>query len=233
MTSRRTITIRIYWGTTFGLLALAIAMALFYAPPDTTSGHVRKLLYLHVPAAIDMTLAAFVVFVASAASLWTRGHVWDRLAHNAALAAVLASGVVLVTGMAWARSAWGHWWAWSPTLTFSLAFWLLYVGYLVLRRCIRSRTTRAVVGAVYGIVALLDVPMLYLSAQLLPDVHPTSVALAPEAWHTLLVWFLAITLLFAGFIATSVIPLRNRTGHAWGRAHGRHRPPPRGVTRLN
>ena len=31
----------------------------------------------------------------------------------------------LITGMIWARYAWGHWWAWDMRLTTFLILWLL------------------------------------------------------------------------------------------------------------
>jgi heme exporter protein C len=102
--------------------------------------------------------------------------------------------------MIWARSAWGHWWTWSPRLTFSFLLWLLYAVYLVLRPSIDSPERRALVCSVYAVVAFLDVPLVYLSVKLLPDIHPSSISLAPAMRHTLIFWFVPITLLCAGLI---------------------------------
>jgi heme exporter protein C len=78
--------------------------------------------------------------------------------------------------------------------------WSLYAGYLLLRNRIDSPQRRAIVSAVYGIVAFLDVPLLYLSAKLLPDVHPTGLGLTPAMYPTLWVWFLGMTMLSIGLI---------------------------------
>jgi heme exporter protein C len=107
---------------------------------------------------------------------------------------------VLLTGMIWGRSAWGQWWTWSPRLTFSLVLWLLYVVYLMIRASIESPQRRGIVAAVYGIVAFLDVPLVYLSVRLMPDIHPVSVQLAPEMKLTLAVWFVPVLMLGAGLI---------------------------------
>ena len=112
----------------------------------------------------------------------------------------LLCAVVLITGMIWGKSAWGQWWTWSPRLTFSLVLFLLYVVYLMIRPSIESPQRRAVVCAVYGIVAFLDVPLVYLSVKMLPDIHPESIALAPEMKITLLAWFLPVTMFTAGLI---------------------------------
>jgi heme exporter protein C len=189
-----------YWGVTLALLAAATAMAVLYAPIEATMGPVQKIFYLHLPAAMSMFLATFVVFVASIGYIWTRRRLWDNLAHAAALVAVVFCTVVLATGMIWARSAWGHWWTWSPRLTFSLILWLLYVAYLILRPSIESPERRALVCAVYGAVAFLDVPLVYLSVKLLPDIHPASVALSAPMQQTLLFSFVPVTMVCGGLI---------------------------------
>ena len=125
---------------------------------------------------------------------------WDDLAAASGKIAALFCTIVLLTGMIWGRSAWGHWWTWSPRLTFSLVLWLLYIVYLMIRPSIESPQRRAVVSAVYGIAAFLDVPIVYLSTKLMTDIHPTNITLAPEMKTTLLFWFVPITMLCIGLI---------------------------------
>jgi heme exporter protein C len=192
---------RLYWAATLGLLTAAVATAVFYAPVESTMGPVQKVFYLHMPAATNTFLACFVVFGASIGYIWQRRACWDDLAHAAAQVSVIFSSVVLLTGMVWARSAWGHWWTWSPRLTFSLGLWLLFVVYLAIRPSIESPQRRALVCAVYGIIAFLDVPLVYLSTKLLKDIHPASISLEPAMEHTLLLWLVAVTMLCTGLIA--------------------------------
>ena len=161
-----------------------------------------------MPIAVIMFVACFVVFVASVGYLWQRQGRWDDLAQAGAEVAVLFASIVLLTGMIWGRSAWGHWWTWSPRLTFSLVLWLLYVVYLMVRASIESPQRRAIVAAVYGVIAFLDVPLVYFSAKLLPDIHPESIELAPEMQRTVLFWFLPVILMCAGLIRTRYLILR-------------------------
>ena len=49
----------------------------------------------------------------------------------------------LVTGTIWGRIIWGIWWTWDARLTSALVCWLLYAGYLMLRRAIEEPTQRA------------------------------------------------------------------------------------------
>ncbi|MFA7238270.1 MAG: hypothetical protein WC058_15530, partial [Phycisphaeraceae bacterium] len=75
--------------------------------------------------------------------------------------------------------------------------------YLTLRSSIESPQRRATVCAVYGIVAFLDVPLVYLSVRLFPqDMHPASISLDPDMKRTLLFWFLPVILLAAGLIVS-------------------------------
>jgi heme exporter protein C len=218
---------RLAWSASLALVGAATAMTLWYAPVEATMGPVQKIFYLHLPAAIGTFLAAFVVFLASVAYVGSRRREWDRLAVAAAQVTVLYCTVVLATGMVWAKVAWGVWWTWSPRLTFSLVLWLLYVAYLAVRPALEGGgpSKRAMVCAVYGIVAFLDVPLVYLSVKLLPDVHPDSITLAPPMRHTLLVALSAGLLLCLTLIGFRYRTARRDTGAAGtGERRGRALP---------
>jgi heme exporter protein C len=190
----------LYWGATIGLFSLLLFVVAFYTPIEREMGIVQKIFYLHLPVAINAFLAAFIVFIGSIGYLWYRSMWWDDLAAAAGKVTVLFCGIVLLTGMFWGRSAWGVWWTWSPRLTFSLVLFLLYVVYVLLRPAIHSPQRRAIISAVYGIVAFLDVPLVYLSTKLMPDIHPSSVTLEPAMRLTLLLGFLPVTLLMFGLL---------------------------------
>jgi heme exporter protein C len=190
-----------YWLLVLLLFAATLTMLVTYTPTESTMGPVQKIFYLHLPVAINTFAAAFIVFLASLAYLWQRSPVWDDLAAAAGKVTVLLCAIVLLTGMIWGRSAWGLWWTWSPRLTFSLVLFLLYVVYLVIRPAIESPHRRATVCAVYGVAAFLDVPLVYLSVKLMPDIHPASIALEPQMKLTVLAWFAPVTLLMAGLVA--------------------------------
>jgi heme exporter protein C len=200
MCRARAIRLPLYWLLTAVFFAGTTVMLMAYTPVDATMGPIQKIFYLHLPVAMNTFVGALIVFLASIAYLWQRSDVWDDLAAAAGEVTVLLSLVVLITGVIWARSAWGIWWAWSPRLTFSLVLLLLYAGYLLIRRAIGSPRRRAAVCAVYGIAAFLDVPVVYLSVKLMPDIHPSSILLAPQMKITLLAWFASVTLLMGGLV---------------------------------
>jgi heme exporter protein C len=189
-----------FWLLTAGTVAAGAWMALAYAPTEETMGDVQRIFYLHVPSAINTFLAFAVVFVASVGYLAQRKAWWDDLANASAQVGIGLCSIVLITGMIWGKVAWGQWWTWSPRLTFSLLLWLLYIVYLIVRSSIDSEQRKRLVCATYGVVAFLDVPLVYLSAKLLPDIHPQSIALAPQMKATLGFCFIPVTLVTIGLI---------------------------------
>lgn len=201
----------VYWLATAALFAAAVAAVFLWTPVESTMGIVQKVFYLHLPVAINTFVACLITFIAGIGYLWQRRQVWDDLAVSSAKIAVLLCSVVLLTGMIWGHSAWGVWWTWSPRLTFSLVLWLLYVAYLVIRPSIESRQRRALVSAVYAVVAFLDVPLVYLSVKLMPDIHPSSISLAPQMKITLLLCFVPVTMLSAGLIVSRFMMQREET----------------------
>jgi heme exporter protein C len=192
---------RFYCLLTAAFFAQAIVMLAVYTPTEATMGPIQKIFYIHLPCAIATFLACLVCFAASVAYAWHRDAKWDRLAASAARVAVVFCSIVLLTGMIWGRSAWGQWWTWSPRLTFSLVLWLLYVVYLMIRASVESPQRRAIIASVYAIVAFLDVPLVWLSTKLMPDIHPVSVQLAGSMRITLVAWFVPVLMLAAGAVA--------------------------------
>ena len=209
-----TLKTKAYWTLALGLLAAGVVMLFTYTPVEETMGPIQKIFYVHLPLAINTFLAALIVFIASIGYLLQRQSKWDDLAAAGARVAVLYGAGVLATGIIWGHSAWGQWWTWSPRLTFSLMLWLLYAVYLIVRGSIESPQRRAAVSAVYGVAAFLDVPLVWLSAKLLPDIHPSSIQLIAPMRITLALWFLPVTLIAFGLIAGwyAAARAKNRSG---------------------
>lgn len=183
------------------VLALALWMALFYAPREMMMGDAQRIFYFHVPSAWIGFLAFFIVFVASLAFLRTRQRRWDALALSSAEIGVVFTTLVLLTGPLWAKPVWGVYWVWDARLTTTLILWLIYVGYLMLRTTAEGER-RARFAAVLAIVGFLDVPLIYLSVSWWRTMHPGYVAtepgaLAPQMAQTLMVALASFTVLYA------------------------------------
>jgi len=105
-----------------------------------------------------------------------------------------------VTGSIWGRIIWGIWWTWDARLTSALVCWLLYAGYLMLRRAIEEPTQRATFAAVYSIFAFTEVPIVIFSIKWWRTQHPQPVfwggGSIPGEWYaTALLNLLAMVLL--------------------------------------
>ncbi len=186
------------------LVAVAGYAALFLAPTERTMGLVQRIFYFHVPSAWTAFVAFFLVFVANIAYLLGRRPRWDWLGVSAAEVGLAFCTVVLVTGPIWARPVWGIWWTWDARLTSTFVLWVLYASYLLLRTLVADPERRAVVSAVFGIFAFLDVPLVYVSIRLWRTQHPqpviaggTGSGLDPHMWLVFLICWAALLGLMA------------------------------------
>lgn len=144
-------------------------------PDGRPLGAAFRIFYMHVPAAWIAFLAFFVSFVASAGYLITRKNRCDTLAVSSAEVGWVFSTIVITTGPIWAKAAWGTYWTWEPRLTSFLVLWLMYLGYLVLRGSMDPGDRRARYCAMLGILAFLDIPIVFLSIKLWGAIgHPPS-----------------------------------------------------------
>jgi len=186
------------------LLFVAGYAALFVAPTERTMGVVQRIFYFHVPSAWTAFVAFFIVFIANIAYLTRRRQQWDWLAVSAAEVGLAFCTVVLVTGPLWAKPVWGIWWTWDARLTSTLVLWLLYLTYLLLRTLVDDPARRAIVSAVFGIFAFLDVPLVYMSIRWWRTQHPQPViaggegsGLDPLMWRVFLLCWVALLGLMA------------------------------------
>ena len=190
-----------------GRLTLACCQYLiyFYAPAEATMGLVQKIFYIHLPLAWWALFSFFLVFLGSVIYLLKRMPDADSLCAAAAETGVLLSGLALLTGMLWARKSWGVWWTWDPRLTTTLIMWFFYAGYLVLRGLNLPRQRKCLVCAVVGVVAFLDVPLVFVSARIWRSIHPAVLGvqgggLEPEMKLTAAACVAAFGLFWAGLV---------------------------------
>jgi heme exporter protein C len=155
-------------------MVLALYMALIAAPREATMGDLQRIFYFHVGAAIAGMTAFAVNFAASLKYLLKNDRRWDSLALAASETGVIFFFMVLITGPIWAKPVWYVWWSWSPRLTLSLVLCLLYISYLLIRNYIEDPERRAMVSAVFGIIAFLDVPLVWFSIRWWRDQHPSA-----------------------------------------------------------
>src|SRR5258708_2216006 len=164
------------------LLAVAAAMVVFYAPADAVQGVVQKIFYLHVPAAIAAYAAFAIVLVGGLFYLWNESPAADRMARAAAEVGLVFTTVTLVMGSIWAKPIWGTWWVWwDPRLVATLVLWMIYAGYLLMRRIATPGRQAARFGAVVGIIGFIDVPITHFSVTWWRTIHPPLDTAAPAS----------------------------------------------------
>lgn len=162
----------------------------------------QKIFYYHVPSAWTAFLAYFIVMVAGIQFLRTGNRKWDQIGVSAAEIGTLFCLLVLITGPIWAQAAWGKPWTWEPRLLTTLILFLLYVGYFMLRQFGGYYERVARNSAVLGIIAFLDVPIVYFSLYLWSadaQAHP-QLAMSQQSDLVLNVFFFNLatfTLLFS------------------------------------
>ena len=188
-------------GLSVVVFLVALGMVFFYAPRETTMGEVQRIFYFHVASAWVGFFGFFVTFVGGVGYLATNNRRWDILAFSSAEVGLVYISMTLVTGMLWAKPAWGTYWTWEPRLTISAVQWLLYVAYVMLRGSVFSPEREARFAAVYGIAAFVTVPLSWFAIRWWRTIHPQVVsgegmALAPKMIHTLLVSIVAFTLVY-------------------------------------
>ena len=157
---------------TLALMLAALYMVFVYVPTEADQGIVQRIFYFHVPCAWVAFVSFALVAIAGIFYLWLGQQVWDDLGYAAAETGMVFCTLVLVTGSIWAKPIWGAWWTWDSRLTTTLILWLLYGGYLMLRAMAGDSEQGARFGAVVGIVAAIDVPIVIVSVRLWRTIHP-------------------------------------------------------------
>lgn len=188
------------WLTLLGGIALGACQWLIftYAPVEATMGLAQKIFYLHLPLAWWGLVSFFVVFLSSLAYVCSRQQSWDALAGSSAEIGLVLSVLSVVSGSIWARHSWGLWWTWDARLTTALVMCFVYAGYLIIRGLDFQPGRKALISAVVGIAAFLDVPLVFLSARLWSYIHPPSITLEPEMKITVAACIGSFALLWAG-----------------------------------
>jgi heme exporter protein C len=177
-------------------------LVFYYAPTEKFMGNVQRLMYFHVPSAIASFVAFGVVFGASVLYLFKRRRFWDQIAVASAEVGVLFTTLTLITGSLWARPVWNAWWVWDdPRLITSLILWFMYIAYLMIRYSVQGETRRRTFAAVFGIIAFIDVPIVYFSVKWWRTIHPKvmdeqGVHMPPEMAATLFFSMAAFFLLY-------------------------------------
>jgi heme exporter protein C len=184
------------------LLARNLYSIFMQLPDEASQGMIYRIIFFHVPAAITAMLCSAVACVASVMFLITKNFKHDAIAVSTTEVGLAFLAANLVTGSIWGRITWGIWWTWDARLTSALICWVLYAGYLMLRRSIEEPAERARISAVFNIFAFSDVPIVFFSIKWWRTQHPQPVfwgggSIDPDMFRTAALNLLALCLLAA------------------------------------
>ncbi|MFQ5948304.1 MAG: heme ABC transporter permease CcmC [Acidimicrobiia bacterium] len=190
-----------------GTLLTALGAALL-VPPDAVQGDLQRIMYVHVPS-IWLAYAAFAVTLfASVAYLVRRETQWDRLAAASAEVGVVFTGILILTGMIWGKPVWGVWWTWDARLVLTAVLFFVYLGYLALRRAVRDPEARARRSAIFGILAIVQIPIVHFSVIWWRSLHqpptllrPGEPQIDPPLLAALIMSLVAFTLLYLALMS--------------------------------
>lgn len=203
---------RALFATSLVALAVGWLLALVLAPPDRFQGDVQRLMYVHVPAAWSALGLFTVALAASVRFLWKRSLAADRLAQAAVEVGLLFTALTLLLGSLWGRPVWGVWWTWDPRLTTTAILFVLFAGYLALRRLFDDPLRRATISAAVAIVAFADVPIVHWSVTWWQSLHqgPTVARLGEPKIGGLMLAALLVNTLAASLVAGWLVMRRIR-----------------------
>jgi heme exporter protein C len=153
-------------------MCMALTVGKIQGPIANPDSPVRNIIYAHVPSSICALLCFVVILVASICYLATEKPKWEILGAAAAEVGAIFATILNVTGMIFSRAEWNIWWTPSLRLLSSAVLWFLYIVYLILRTSLAaSPVRRAKICAVFGIIAFVEVPLVYMSARFVDDIH--------------------------------------------------------------
>lgn len=196
--------------TWLAIAGVATAVGLVFAlraPLDAFQGEFARIMHVHVPAAWLAFLAFGVTALGSIGWRLRRTRRWDRLAEASAELGVLFTAVALLTGSLWGGAVWGTYWDWADArmATTALMFFV-YLGYLALRRASPDRATAAARSSLLGIIAVVQVPLVYFSVNLFRGLHqgqsirPDGVTMPSGMLAAMLVNLAAFTVVYVALL---------------------------------
>ena len=179
---------------------------LVLSPADVDQGDAVRIMYVHVPTVWLAYLAFIVTAVCSALYLFGKRHSlgFDRVAGASAEIGVVFMALTLISGSLWGRITWGVYWQWDARLTTTALLFVTYIGYLAVRGLDGTRERRARRSAVIGLLAVVEIPLVYWSVRLWRSLHQEATILDTDLdvdidglmLFSLFVGVVAFTLLF-------------------------------------
>ena len=200
-------------GAAIGLLVAMLLFGLVISGPEVNQRDAARLLYVHLPSIAVTYLAFFITMVGSIIYLRNGSRFWDLLAGAAAELGVLFCAFLLVSGALWGKPTWGVYWQWDPRLTSTTVMFVMYIGYLAVRRLELPPEVRSRRAAVLGIISFLNVIVVHYSVQWWRGLHQGQTLGVDTQIDGMMLFSLFVGLV--AFVVTFVWLLVHRFRVAW------------------
>jgi len=195
------------------LFGYGLYLALLASPPDEKQGETVRIMYVHVPAAWTSLMLYSSMALAAAIGFVARHALTDVFCVAAAPVGAVLTAICLITGSIWGEPTWGAWWVWDARLTSVLILFLLYCGYILLRRSFDDHETGSRAGSFLLLIGAVNIPIIHFSVEWWNTLHqPSSLfrrdgpSISPDMLRPLFVMGFAY-MIFAAYI----VLLRMRT----------------------
>lgn len=150
-----------------------IAGLLLHVPRLPILHETIRNLYFHVPMWMGMLSVLVISVIYSIMYLNTGKEKYDLAAVESVNTGLLFFALGLVTGMMWAKYAWGEFWSGDPKQNSAAIAFLMYCAYLVLRNSIDEEQKRAKISAIYNIFAFpIMIVLIFILPRLTDSLHP-------------------------------------------------------------
>ena len=156
------------------LIAYAMYLIFFVAPPDYQQGETVKIMYIHVPSAW-LALGGYAIIAMSSFGLLVFRHpLADVSAKAAAPIGAAFTLAALITGSLWGKPMWGTYWVWDARLTSVLMLFFLYLGLIALRSSLEDEALASKLTAVLALVGVSVLPIIKFSVDWWNTLHQPS-----------------------------------------------------------
>jgi len=174
---------------------VGLYISFFVAPTDFQQSEAYRIIFIHVPAAWMSMLIYIIMAVYSAIALAFNTRLSYMMATALAPTGAMFTFIALWTGSFWGKPMWGTWWVWDARLTSEFILLFLYIGFMSLQTAIDDPRRRDKAGAVFALVGVVNIPIVYFSVQWWSTLHQgasISMTKAPTMAYTMLTGILVM-----------------------------------------
>jgi heme exporter protein C len=181
------------------LMGVGLYLGFFVAPTDFQQGESYRIIFVHVPAAWMSMFLYVVMAVWAGIGMGLKARLSFMMAQAIAPTGAMFTFLALLTGAMWGKPTWGAWWVWDARLTSELILLFQYAGVMLLRTSIDDVRRADRSSAVFALVGVVNVPIIYYSVQWWNTLHQgasVSMATGSKMAATMLTAMLIMTIAF-------------------------------------